>query len=68
MKLNDYLKGRGIKPYKFAQETGLGYGTVYRLCKGDKFDLTARTINKINAATGGEVGLFDLLPHLKEAI
>lgn len=68
MKLHDYLKSKGIAPYKFAKEAGLGYGTVYDIVNGKRLELNARTISKINLATDGEVGIFDLLPHLKEAI
>lgn len=52
---------------KLAQETGVKWRYVYFIALGAERpgqDLAVKLVK----ATNGEVGLFDLLPHLKEAL
>ncbi len=60
MKLEKYLEMNGERPYQFARRAKIGFGTVYRLVKGETANLQLATIAKIEAATDRAVTYHDL--------
>ena len=60
MKLADYLRSRGITPYRFGRVAGVAHTTVSRLVAGAHVP-RAETRQRISVATGGMVSERDLL-------
>jgi len=63
MKLLDYLKSVGAAPSPWAVKHGFAIPTITRFIQG-KRGLSAKTIQRIEKITGGQVRMDDLLPPL----
>lgn len=65
MKLDDYLRLKGLTGPKFAMQIGVDPATVYRIRSG-KVLPRRQTIKAIWNATGGQVTVQDLMAAIDE--
>jgi hypothetical protein len=61
MKLKPYLEKMGIDRKAFSEQSGIPLPTVYRLTDEPERIPDGNTIARVVKATGGAVGLFDLV-------
>jgi transcriptional regulator with XRE-family HTH domain len=63
MKLAEYLAREGMSQKEFAKRAGLSEGTVSLIVR-EMVNLSAETLEKISAATAGEISEKDFTPLL----
>lgn len=65
--VREFLKRKGISPYKLMKESRLAQGTVYRLVNGDTRSLNADTLDRVMEAlrrlTGEDIEISELITY-----
>ena len=61
MKLNEYIEKESITVSELSRRSGVPVVTLWRYVKGEQKTIKPATALAICEATGGEVGLLDLL-------
>lgn len=49
-RVGEFVKARGIKPYRFWKDTGLSRPTAYRVCSDPDYPLAGEVLDKICGA------------------